>query len=333
MDHRKVTILFVLFCIIVPLIRNPSQTIKLTGMGECLYYALRFSDMGFIDQSTLKQWTFVEYINYTLTFQKPKLTNDTDPPKRIVDEHRVPYKNQDVSHYLKVILKTIVKFLIFFGIVKHLRKSKPNWNPKPFEMTSWNSFENARDVYLLGLALEMFVDAWSTFLCHLASIAFCIPYLPLMNRPYLATSVRQFWSKKWNLLIHHSLRQSIFLPTLRVFGYAKPSSKEKVPLWCLMFGSLMTFAFSGLMHEWLIFVIFDTPSCGEQQVFFTLQGILCIMEVVVDNFILTYFKINLSDSIPKPFQILYTTIIITLTGPLFMNPYIREGIYFKTGMA
>ncbi|KAM0850994.1 hypothetical protein ACQ4PT_052705 [Festuca glaucescens] len=58
---------------------------------------------------------------------------------------------------------------------------------------------------------------------------------PQFDRPYLASSLRDFWGRRWNLMVSAILRPSVYEPVRANAGVAA--------------GVLASFAVSGLMHE------------------------------------------------------------------------------------
>merc|ERR1712125_164276 len=93
-----------------------------------------------------------------------------------------------------------------------------------------------------------------------------------MHAPlFLSTSLRDFWGRRWNLVAHRFLKRSFFLPFVR----GGCASKH--------IGAFLTFAMSGLFHEYLWFVI-NWPDLsnyvpGLVFIFFLVQYIACSLEL------------------------------------------------------
>lgn len=86
---------------------------------------------------------------------------------------------------------------------------------------------------------------------------------PIMNAPILATSVSEFWSKRWNLAFRDYAHPFLFKPLAR-----KGSPKAAVAIGYL---------FSGVVHELAISV----PAYGGYglpTLYFTLQGLAILLE-------------------------------------------------------
>ncbi|KAJ3065401.1 hypothetical protein HDU99_004174, partial [Rhizoclosmatium hyalinum] len=63
-----------------------------------------------------------------------------------------------------------------------------------------------------------------------------------MYTPYLATSLREFWSERWNTLVKDFLAMVVFSPVIKVL--TKKGSREMT----FMVACLAAFVFSGLLH-------------------------------------------------------------------------------------
>jgi hypothetical protein len=119
-----------------------------------------------------------------------------------------------------------------------------------------------------------------------------------MNKPYLSTSIRNFWSVRWNVLVQRALRRAVFDPVLKFFGY--PAYRKPVPYIYLVIAGLSTFLFSGLIHEWITYVITTKAIYMEQLTFFVLQGLLANLEIIIVKFFRDTFGINLGKVVPSP---------------------------------
>jgi hypothetical protein len=92
-----------------------------------------------------------------------------------------------------------------------------------------------------------------------------------------------------------------------------------------MIAGLVTFLVSGILHEWIIYIALDSPTCYEQLMFFCIQAIVISYEVIVQKGVRRLTGIDLANSIPYPVSV--TSMVITFFAPLFMNPLIRERLF------
>ncbi|KAJ4704027.1 acyl-CoA--sterol O-acyltransferase 1-like [Melia azedarach] len=100
--------------------------------------------------------------------------------------------------------------------------------------------------------------------------------VPLFNRPYLATSLQDFWGRRWNLLSSSILRETIYLPTRNALKGVVGFLSAKVA------ALILTLAVSGIMHEIMFYYI----TCGKKPTwevtqYFVLQAIAMVFEVAL----------------------------------------------------
>ncbi|KMT02545.1 hypothetical protein BVRB_9g202320 [Beta vulgaris subsp. vulgaris] len=98
---------------------------------------------------------------------------------------------------------------------------------------------------------------------------------PQFNEPYLATSLQDFWGRRWNLMVSDILRLSVFNPIRRVFS---PLVGKR---WALVVGMIAAFTVSGLMHELIFYYFTRVNPTWEVTWFFVLHGMCTAVEVVV----------------------------------------------------
>jgi len=123
---------------------------------------------------------------------------------------------------------------------------------------------------LLCLQLVLYSVVASSFICHETvlisstlsqsslgvSLVYNIiygyqTYEIVLNPMFKSTSPSEFWGKRWNTLVHLGLKSGVYKPTRR-----HTSSKT--------LAVLAAFAISGLIHEYVNFVMFGNDR-GEDQ--------------------------------------------------------------------
>lgn len=87
---------------------------------------------------------------------------------------------------------------------------------------------------------------------------------PQFDRPYLASSLRDFWGRRWNLMVPGVLRPCVYRPVRARFGAAA--------------GVLAAFLVSGAMHEVMFYYITLEAGTGEVTAFFALHGACAVAE-------------------------------------------------------
>lgn len=98
---------------------------------------------------------------------------------------------------------------------------------------------------------------------------------PVFNEPYLATSLQDFWSRRWNLMVSAVLRSAVHIPVKRLFiRFFSPNT-------AVLVGVMASFLVSGLMHELIYLYAIRLPPTWEVTCFFVLHGVATTTEIVV----------------------------------------------------
>lgn len=96
---------------------------------------------------------------------------------------------------------------------------------------------------------------------------------PQFNQPYLATSLQDFWGRRWNLMVTSILRPTVYNP---VRSISTPIVGRK---WSLVPAILATFLVSGLMHEVIYYYQSRASPTWEVTWFFVLHGVCVAAEI------------------------------------------------------
>jgi predicted DCC family thiol-disulfide oxidoreductase YuxK len=115
-----------------------------------------------------------------------------------------------------------------------------------------------------GLVGIVFVLHFGTF--HLLALLwrlFGIDARPIMRSPLLATSLSDFWSRRWNLAFHQLAEREIFRPLLRRTNAS--------------FAFFATFLMSGVVHD-IVISIPARGGYGKPTCYFLLQGLGVLAE-------------------------------------------------------
>ncbi|XP_021288312.1 probable long-chain-alcohol O-fatty-acyltransferase 5 [Herrania umbratica] len=113
---------------------------------------------------------------------------------------------------------------------------------------------------------------------------------PQFNGPLLATSLQDFWGRRWNLRVSDTLRPTVYNPIRSV------STRIIGPRWASLPAVFATFLTSGLMHELIYYHITREFPTWEVTWFFVLQGFFVDVEIVLKKKFL--FRLHRSVSGP-----------------------------------
>ncbi|KAL5700816.1 hypothetical protein ACHQM5_026223 [Ranunculus cassubicifolius] len=93
------------------------------------------------------------------------------------------------------------------------------------------------------------------------------------DNPHLATSVQDFWGRRWNLMSSSLLKSTVYLPTRSIF---LPIMGRR---WAVYPAVLTTFTVSGLMHEMFYIYATDQWPTWEVMWFFVINGVWVAIEI------------------------------------------------------
>lgn len=130
-------------------------------------------------------------------------------------------------------------------------------------------------------------------------------YEPMRHPLLLSTSVREFWGRRWNLLIHRLMHRSFFAP----LAARSPGPRA---------GAIAAFAVSGLFHEYMWLATnwhAEQYAFGGPLKFFFVQFVLMTMENVLKRTLAGKFV----SALPSPILTILTTLVILPFGPLFLD--------------
>lgn len=122
------------------------------------------------------------------------------------------------------------------------------------------------------------------------------------DAPPLARSPRDFWGRRWNLVVHDLVFRHVFLP---LGGLRRP-----------LRSTLGVFVVSGLVHEYFVFACLGHVSRypGFMMLFFGLHGLAVMVQLAWDR------GPGRRSRMPRPLAVALHLTWFTLTAPLFFAP-------------
>ncbi|KAF3670089.1 Long-chain-alcohol O-fatty-acyltransferase [Capsicum annuum] len=138
---------------------------------------------------------------------------------------------------------------------------------------------------------------------------------PQFNDPYLATSLQDFWGRRWNLMVPGILRPAVYFPISAISARVLGKELAKLP------AIFSTFLVSGLMHELIYYYLSRARPTWEVTWFFVLHGICLCIEVVVKKYLGGVWQMN------RVVSGVLTLAFVAWTGNwLFFPQIIRNGL-------
>jgi hypothetical protein len=143
-------------------------------------------------------------------------------------------------------------------------------------------FKNLLYPWALYSFLGLLMDGPAAFFLSLVNIQI----LPTFDRPWLSSSLSDFWGRRWNITTSHTLRVIVYDPIAEgVLIKAEGDKHEKTlkkedRTYGRLAGLLATFIASGIIHESIFVVLQSTGPlvCLKWLAFFSIQGPLMMFE-------------------------------------------------------
>ncbi|KAM7506331.1 hypothetical protein LguiB_005235 [Lonicera macranthoides] len=115
---------------------------------------------------------------------------------------------------------------------------------------------------------------------------------PQFDEPYLATSLQDFWGKRWNLMVSSVLRPSVYDPVSSILTRVMPRRWAAVP------AVMATFVVSGIMHELIFYYIGRLRTTWDVTWFFVINGVCLGAEIGVKKVVNGRFRLPVAVSRP-----------------------------------
>ncbi|XP_074338431.1 acyl-CoA--sterol O-acyltransferase 1-like [Apium graveolens] len=207
-------------------------------------------------------------------------------------------QNQIPSKPNKSHLNYFTKILLLGFLVK-IYDYKENFHP------NFLLFLYCFHIYFsLELILAMFAA--------LARVVMQAELEPPFDEPYLATSLQDFWGKRWNLMVTNILKPTIFEPTRYVFTGLVGRK------WAVFPSVFATFFVSGLMHELVFYTYGRQNTRWEVTWFFLIHGVSLGVEMGLKK--LVNGKFRLPRTVSGPLALIY---VVVTSFWLFFPPFLR----------
>ncbi|PIN21305.1 Long-chain-alcohol O-fatty-acyltransferase [Handroanthus impetiginosus] len=165
---------------------------------------------------------------------------------------------------------------------------------------------------LYCLHIYLMLDILLAIFASLSKALIGLELEPQFNEPYLATSLQDFWGRRWNLMVSNILRPTIYGPARDFSSYFMGHQWAPIPaVWA-------TFLVSGIMHELVFYNFGRLRPTGEVTGFFVLHGVSLSVEIVVKKVLKG--KLILPGIISAPLTLAY---VMYTSFWLFFPPFLR----------
>ncbi|KAK4439417.1 Acyl-CoA--sterol O-acyltransferase 1 [Sesamum alatum] len=240
----------------------------------------------------------------------PLSSNSSIPPSRFILLACFPIKFHQSDHQLsqdataekkthKSPLIYVAKIVIF-AVILRIYDYKEQLHPKII------LFCYCLHVYFMLEMVLALVAALTKALVH-------VELEEQFNEPYLATSLQDFWGRRWNLMVPNILQPTVYHPVRSV------AARFMDRKWAAIPGVLATFLVSGLMHELVLYNIGRLRPSGEMMCFFLIHGLSLSVEIVIKKILRGKFSVP--GIVSGPLTLAY---VIYTSFLLFFPPFLRS---------
>eukprot|EP00966_Prymnesium_polylepis_P005862 133703-Prymnesium_polylepis.1 len=219
----------------------------------------------------------------------------------------------DRGLWLQMLLKALSD-LAGLGLSATLRSRFAS--PRPL-VPQWPSCNGAlglyAEVWTVLLFLRLFCDSFATLL----ALGGYRPQTTFRSPLLRSTSLSDFWSRRWNLLIHGLFRRTVF----------EPLARRHLPPWA---AGLVAFALSGVFHEYSFALAQPAlhKSLGRCFLFFVAQAPVVSAEKLAARRLRVPWPMSHSSVACT----LAWTISLVPLAPLFMHPLKTSGVFDQIDM-
>lgn len=195
----------------------------------------------------------------------------------------------------------LVKAAIKFAILSTIFENIQTW-----EFPTTNHFKYYTFMYLVGLCLYLCFNVLLDTVGLFWEVVYGMKPKELFRTPFMASSPRDFWSKRWNMFFRDFFHK-IFYKNYKSISYLRS-----------VLSALAIFAISGVLHEYVYWSIMGKLS-GLNFMFFMVHGLATTLQVIIQTMFPALRRIPVAVAIP------INSVFLALTMPLFIDPYIQSG--------
>ncbi|UJR09467.1 hypothetical protein I4U23_013705 [Adineta vaga] len=276
--------------------------------GLAIYYAQKVCEWILIRRNEFSQWSFFD-IQHELFYYRVYI--QAVPIKKLKKKEIFfsgPIQFDQHLYSLIYLSRNIIKYYLLLDLTIFLINEvvRTEFYEKYLSIQMFVNLLSGCIVYFyLSMNYEMFRHS----LCLLFNRPLAL--IPdLFHKPYLAVSPIDFWSR-WHQIFKNTWLELIFKPTSTFIRYHFPHLPKSI-----IYGisSMCVFLFSGLIHEYFVYITFNKFS-GDQIKFFLYQGFAVVIEhAFKQQFPHLY--------IWKPFGFILTFVFNGIIASYFLQPWI-----------
>ncbi|TXG69704.1 hypothetical protein EZV62_004639 [Acer yangbiense] len=211
--------------------------------------------------------------------------------------------------------------------IKNGQKSSPNFASQfllliailPIYINKENVHQNVI-LFLYCIYVYIILDLYLHMVRDMVKFLIGVELEPNFNKPYLSTSLQDFWGHRWNVMVSDILRSAAYNPMRSI------SSRLIGEKWAKYPAILATFFVSGLMHELQLYYYGREKPRWDVMCFFLLHGICVNIEIALKSNFKGKWRQGLPRMVAAPLVVVFT--LVTASW-LFIPGMLRNGVDVK----
>ncbi|XP_050369981.1 acyl-CoA--sterol O-acyltransferase 1-like [Argentina anserina] len=148
--------------------------------------------------------------------------------------------------------------------------------------------------------IYFFLEIILVIVAAMARAATGLELEPQFDEPYLASSLQDFWGRRWNIMVTSILRPSVYQPVLTVATRLVGRKWAPLPA---VFG---TFVVSAIMHELIFYYLGRMSPTWDVTWFFLLHGVCLVVEIAIKKAV-ALRRFQLPRAISGPLTVAFVT--------------------------
>ncbi|KAI9350307.1 hypothetical protein BDR26DRAFT_852172 [Obelidium mucronatum] len=343
--------LFVGFTLIFQCAHEAASTF--VRVFSTVFFTLKVLECSAGPRSGTKNWTPINYIEFLFTSDNDVLRRlrncEADSAESKLRGIVFP-KDRTCGFYLSFAIKLTATYLVY-------ALTRAYFSVYPLEAVRGLIFpwDLKHIVNNLFHAIQLYAILELRYLPMLGLVILLqAPYAPIFNAPYLACSLRDFWSNRWDLVIQKMLHSIAFKPTLAYLAVKRGGEEwipidgghddgdqvstlqsasqkahrleNRIPSAHIAIAVMAAFSLSCLLHEYIVLLFMDSKALGENTLFFMIQGVLCLSQAFlqkITGFGTTWALKGSLAGVSIGWSLTMMTLLVT--SPLFLRPYALNG--------
>ncbi|KAJ3283993.1 hypothetical protein HDU79_008607 [Rhizoclosmatium sp. JEL0117] len=324
-----------LFGLVPLLVQTRNKVIDGCVKGLSFFLLLRAWEAACIDRTVSSKWSLKDFVEFLVTssnaaIRKREKKRRKRGKKNGWEPETVGPGERDFKWYAKTVVSVGLHYGIYAGAKTWIGKYgvmrvDALFLPNPIEhWRAWVDHAVYGGIFYCTLYLAY----------TLGTLPLCVllhaPFTEIFDHPVLSTTLREFWSRRWNYPVKCIFHRIAYEP---IYSKLKPPGDGRgiQSVLAITAATMSSFLFSALFHEYTLLLLLpelDYSLRGRNFMFFAGHGLLVILEGVWLRLIRRQGVSNGPKHSPFGMVIGWCWSMGTLwfLSPLFLGPYIESRV-------